>query len=96
MEIGVDILNPIQATANNLVEVRKRTAGKMTLEGGISSKIISEGTPDQIRSEVKRVIRILGADGGYFCSPDGGSWPKENYEAFCEAVEEFGKYPFIF
>jgi uroporphyrinogen decarboxylase len=94
MELGVDILNPIQATANDLESVRRKTGGRMALAGGISSGLIAKGPVGAIREEVGRRIWQLGRDGGYFCTPDQGMpWPKENYEAFKNAVEEFGKYP---
>ncbi|MEI6425079.1 MAG: uroporphyrinogen decarboxylase family protein, partial [Lentisphaerota bacterium] len=94
MELGVDILNPVQATANDLKSVRRKTAGRMALQGGISSGLIASGPIPAIREEVRRRILELGRDGGYFCAPDQGMpWPKENYEALNNAVEEFGKYP---
>ena len=94
MELGINILNPIQATANNLEEVRRRTLGRMALMGGISSKLISEGTAEQIRTQVRKNILLLGKDGGYFCAADQGMpWPRENYDALVKAVEEFGRYP---
>jgi hypothetical protein len=40
MELGVDILNPVQTTANNLDAVRTSTAGRMALQGGINSGLI--------------------------------------------------------
>lgn len=94
MDLGVDILNPIQATANDLESVRRKTAGRMALRGGISSGLIASGPMSAIREEVRHRIWQLGRDGGYFCGPDQGMpWPKENYEAFENAVDEFGKYP---
>lgn len=37
MELGGDILNPVQASANDLAAVRTRTQGRLTLYGGVSS-----------------------------------------------------------
>lgn len=94
MSLGVDVLHPVQATANNLSAVRRKTQGRMALAGGISTNTIMEGTIDKIREEVKSTIKILGAQGGYFCSPDQGlPFPKAHYEAFEKALEEFGRYP---
>lgn len=92
--LGVDVLNPVQATANNLEHVIRKTHGKMALSGGISTGLIIEGPEERIREEVKRVIGILGRDGGYFCGPDQGMpFPERHIEALREAVEEFGRYP---
>ena len=102
LELGVDILNPVQKTANDLAAVRQKTAGRMALQGGISSGLIASGPIPAIRQEVRCCIRLLGSDGvppgcggGYFCCPDQGMpWPEENHQALIDAVEEFGCYPF--
>lgn len=94
IDLGIDVLNPIQATANDLSHVRRVTDGRMALEGGISSALIVEGPPEAIRREVAFRIRQLGQNGGYFCAPDQGMpWPKEHLAALHQAVEEFGTYP---
>ena len=94
MDLGVDILNPIQATANDLDAVRGRTQGRMALQGAISSGLIANGPIEDIREEVRRRIRQLGRDGGYFCGPDQDMpWPEAHIRALHEAVEEFGTYP---
>ena len=93
-DLGVNILNPIQATANNLENVRRKTAGKMALHGGVSTLTIMEGPVDKIKAEVKYVLNLLGKEGGYFCAPDQGMpFPEANYKAYEEAVEEYGRYP---
>ena len=94
MTLGVDVLNPVQASANDLDLVREKTRGRMALQGGVSTASIMEGPPERIRAEVRQRIRQLGRDGGYFCSPDQGMpFPEEHIAAFHEAVEEFGRYP---
>lgn len=94
MDLGVDILNPIQASANDLQAVRTRTQGRMALQGGISSALIVGGPTEAIREEVRRRIHQLGRKGGYFCGPDQGMpWPEDHIQALRDAVDEFGKYP---
>lgn len=94
MNMGVDILNPIQATANDLAAVRRKTAGRMALQGGVSSARVVAGPPSAIREEVRRRIWELGRDGGYFCGPDQGMpWPEAHIQALRDAVQEFGQYP---
>jgi uroporphyrinogen decarboxylase len=92
--LGADVLNPVQATANNMTNVIRTTHRRMALSGGISTGLVMDGPVDMIREEVKRNIRILGKDGGYFCGPDQGMpFPKRHIDALHEAVEEYGKYP---
>lgn len=96
IDLGIDILNPIQATANDLAEVRCITQGRMVLQGGLSSGLLVDGPPEQIRAEVKRLLWLLGRDGGYFCSPDQWMpWPGEHIAAYHEALAEFGRYPLL-
>jgi uroporphyrinogen decarboxylase len=94
MELGVDILNPVQATANNLDSVRALTLGRMALQGGVSTATIMAGPPETIEREVRQRLWQLGRNGGYFCGPDQGMpWPKAHIEAVHEAVGKYGRYP---
>jgi uroporphyrinogen decarboxylase len=94
VDLGVTILNPVQATANNLDELRRRTQGRMALQGGVCSGVIVSGPISAIRDEVRRRLWQLGRDGGYFCKPDQGMpWPKEHRQAVDDVVKEFGRYP---
>jgi uroporphyrinogen decarboxylase len=94
MDLGVDILNPIQATANDLEEVRRLTQGRVALQGGVRSAVIVSGPVKAIRSEVARRLWQLGRDGGYFCAPDQGMpWPEAHLRALHQAVDEWGEYP---
>ena len=93
--IGVTVLNPVQARANDLARVKTAAvAGGMALEGGIDSHLLVIGTPDQVREETLRVLGILAPDGGYVLGPDQGMlWPPENYQAMVEMAQTYGRYP---
>jgi uroporphyrinogen decarboxylase len=94
LDLGVDILNPVQANANDLDRVRAKTAGRLCLLGGVGSPTLMSGPPARIRREVGLRLWQLGRNGGYFCAPDQGMpWPEENIRAFHEAVAELGRYP---
>ncbi len=94
MDLGVDVLNPIQATANDLAEVRRITRGRMALQGGVSSGLVMEGPTERIRAEARRCMRLLGSDGGYFCGPDQGMpYPQEHLDALKDEIGRFGRYP---
>ncbi len=94
IDLGVDILNPIQATANDLEELRRITQGHLALEGGLNSEVIVAGPPQRIRRLVRRRLWQLGRNGGYFCQADQGMpWSPEHIEAAKEAVAEYGTYP---
>jgi uroporphyrinogen decarboxylase len=68
--IGVTVLNPVQARANDLRKVKADTFGRMALRGGIDTAVLAQGTPEDVRAEVVRVMAILKPGGGYICDPD--------------------------
>jgi uroporphyrinogen decarboxylase len=93
-DIGVDVLNPVQATANDLAAVRRATQGRMALQGGVSTGLVMAGPPERVRAEARRCMWLLGREGGYFCSPDQGMpFPPENIAALRDEVERYGVYP---
>lgn len=92
-DLGVDILNPIQSTANNLENIRKKTQGKIALCGGISSEVLLRGDKEEIQNEVKTKIRLLGSEGGYICTPDQAMpYTKESLEIMRDAIDKYGRF----
>ena len=99
IEMGVDILNPIQTSAgkmSNLEELKKQFGKNIIFCGAIDThRILPFGTPEEVRAEVKRVVEILGKGGGYMLAsvhtilPDV---PAENVLAMVDAALEFGGY----
>ncbi len=68
IEIGVDIINPIQVTARNMniEELKKKYGDRITFWGAIDTQaLLPKGRPEEIEKEVKKTIEILGKDGGY-------------------------------
>ena len=100
IEIGVDILNPIQTSAgkmSDLPALKKYFGNNIVFCGGIDSHyILPFGTVAEVREEVKRVIQILGPGGGCMIGAVHtvmNDVPPENVLAMVDAVEEFGRYP---
>jgi len=100
VEIGVDILNPIQTSAGkmgNLAELKRRYGHNLVFCGAIDSQhILPYGTPQQVREEVRRVIGLLGSGGGYMLAAVHtmmNEVPAENILAMVDAALEFGTYP---
>lgn len=96
IEIGIDILNPVQPECMDPTEIKQLYGDKLAFWGTISiQKTMSFGTPEEVRREVKERIETIGRGGGLVISPThmlGPEVPWENIIAFFEAVEEFGKY----
>ncbi len=100
VEMGIDILNPIQTSAGKMADLQglKARYGKnIAFCGAIDTQhILPSGTPQEIRDEVKRVIHILGEGGGYMVASVHtimNEVPPQNILAMVDAVEEFGHYP---
>lgn len=93
-DIGITVLNPIQARANDLSRIKADTCGKMALEGGIDTAVLALGTEADVRAEVLRVLEVLMPGGGYICGPDQGipGVPPENYQALWDTAREAGRY----
>ena len=100
IEIGVDVLNPVQASAGGMSDfagLKRRFGDHLVFCGGVDTHhILPSGTPDDVRAEVRRVIGTLGAGGGYMLGAVHtvmNDVPAENVLAMVDAVEAFGRYP---
>lgn len=72
IEIGIEILNPVQVSANNMdTRVLKRRYGKkLSFWGAIDTfDVLPNGSVDDVRAEVNRRITDLGSGGGYVMGP---------------------------
>ena len=100
IEIGVDLLNPIQVSAGEMgnTERLKREFGKnLSFCGGIDTNwVLPHGSPEDARQEVRRRIKDLAPGGGYVLAsvhciqPDV---PVENVEAMFDEALKAGRYP---
>ena len=72
IEIGVDILNPVQYTARemDLKRLKRDFGADICFWGGgvDTQKTLAFGTPEQVSDEVKRCIDILAPGGGFVFS----------------------------
>jgi uroporphyrinogen decarboxylase len=99
IEIGVDILNPVQTTAANMDPIElKRDFGKDLIfwGGGVDTQeILPHGTPQEVKDNVKRSIDALAAGGGYVFNTVHNiqaDVPPANIVAMWEALQEYGVY----
>ena len=100
IEIGVDILNPIQTSAgkmSDLASLKKRFGKNIVFCGGIDShRILPYGSVAEVRKEVQRVVQTLGPGGGLMIGAVHtvmNDVPPANVLAMVDAVQEFGHYP---
>jgi uroporphyrinogen decarboxylase len=99
IEMGVDILNPVQTTATGMdPKDLKRDFGQDLVfwGGGVDTQgILPSGTPQEVKDDVKRNIDALAAGGGYVFNTVHNiqaDVPPENILAMWEALQEYGAY----
>lgn len=100
IEIGVDILNPIQTSAgtmSDLATLKKKHGKDIVFCGGIDThRLLPFGSPEDVRKEVRRVIDLLAPGGGFMLGAVHtimNDVPAENILAMVDAVEAYGRYP---
>lgn len=73
LKAGVDVLlgvDPAQDRTMDLASLKRRTAGRMCLWGGVCGYLTIEcGAEEEIRQEVRQAISTLGIGGGFILSP---------------------------
>lgn len=99
IDIGVDILNPIQYKAAGMgLKNLKKDFGKGIIfwGGGIDTqKILPFGTPTAVKDEVKRVLDVMAPGGGYVFTTVHNiqaDVPIKNIISMLETLKYYGKY----
>jgi uroporphyrinogen decarboxylase len=100
VEIGVQVLNPVQVAAAGMdTRALKRRFGKeLSFWGGgcDTQQVLPYGTAAQVREEVRRRIADLAPGGGFVFTPVHNiqpGVPVENVRAAYAAARENGAYP---
>jgi uroporphyrinogen decarboxylase len=94
IEAGVDILNPIQPGVRDMEPERLHQAfgDRLTFHGGIDTQdLLPNGSPDDVKREVDRILGIMGDRGGYILSPAHNlqpDVPAANIAAIFQGAEE--------
>jgi len=72
IELGVDVLDPIQPVGLDMQPGALKAAygGQLSFHGGIDMQhLVPHGTPEEITAESRRYCELLGAGGGYILGP---------------------------
>ena len=70
IDMGLDILHPIQPEAMDVLSLKKEFGKHLTFCGGIPTQtLLVSARADQVRSEVRRLKREMARDGGYILEP---------------------------
>ena len=73
IEIGVDILNPVQTSAFNMEPdlLKEEFGDRIVFWGGGCDvqRVLPLGTPGEVRADVRKRVEVLGRGGGFVFAP---------------------------
>jgi uroporphyrinogen decarboxylase len=96
IEIGVDMLNPVQPECMDQAKIKRLYGDRLCLERCIGTQtVLPFGTAESIDAQVKWTVDVLGRGGGLILAPTHTlepdvPWP--NFLAFHRAVLKHGGY----
>ena len=98
VDMGVDILNPIQVSAKGMDAqmLKDKYGDKLVFWGGgvDTQKTLPFGTPEEVRQQVLERLEIFSKNGGYVFNPIHnvvGGTPVDNLIAMYHAVHDFNR-----
>ncbi|MFC1461555.1 uroporphyrinogen decarboxylase family protein [Verrucomicrobiota bacterium] len=83
IEMGLDILDPIQPKAEGMdpVSLKKRFGDRLVFHGAIDEQqLLPYGTVEDVRTEVARLMKELGGDGAFIVCPSHAIQPDTSPE----------------
>lgn len=95
IDCGVDILNPIQPGVYMMEHERlkKEFGSQISFWGGIDTQhLLPEASPEEIKTEIKRILSVMDINGGYILAPAHTiqqDVPAENLCAVYEGAKEY-------
>ena len=95
LDIGVDVLNPIQPLPGLMdpEELEARYGSRLLFHGGLDVQILlPSGTPHQVCTHVRRYLDVLGPD-HYIMAPSNSVQPGTPPENLVAAYEAARQYP---
>lgn len=96
IDIGVDVLQPIDPSCLDIVDLKRRYGDRICLAGNVSNELLRTGSKAEVEARVKELLQKV-APGGGFCLGSGNSVPDwaqyENYLTMRDTVLRHGTYP---
>jgi uroporphyrinogen-III decarboxylase len=92
IEIGVDVLNPIQPQSMDPVKLKQEYGGRLCFWGSLDiQQTIPFGTPEDVKREVITRLQTIGQGGGLLIGPTHNlqlDTPLENFWALVNTIRE--------
>jgi len=93
IEAGVDVLNPIQPESMSFEKLHAEYGNVLSFWGTIGTQTTMPlGSPEDVKKEVSRHLKIAGRKGGLLCAPTHllePDVPWKNIEAYVQACRDF-------
>lgn len=93
IEIGLDVLNPIQPQAMPIEELADKYGKNLTFWGGISvQKTLPFGTKGEVEKEIYESIQVLGRYNKYIVGPSHdmtSDISMENFDAMINSIQKY-------
>jgi uroporphyrinogen-III decarboxylase len=80
---------------DDIFDVHRKLGHKFCLSGGVPNRLLSFGTPDEVRERCRKVIEGVAGDGGYIMDAAAimqNDTRLENLRAMAEATRQYGVY----
>ncbi len=92
---GVDVLIGVDPHTWNLEQTAAKLGGKVTLWGGVNGHLtVEQGTPAEVRAEVRRALDLFAPHGRFILSPVDNvrEWTPRAQENVLALIDEWQKY----
>jgi uroporphyrinogen decarboxylase len=94
-EVGINVNHPVEPESNDIVEVKKKWAGRMALIGNIPTVLLAYGRAEEIEERVREYCINVAPGGGYVLGSSTSIMdgiPPENFVTMIKAVHKYGHY----
>lgn len=95
IEIGFDIVNPLQPECMDILAIKRAFGSQFTMHSTMSSQhTLPFGSPEDVRAEIRARIRDCGSDGGLILAPSNivqNDVPLGNLLALYDEIKHSGK-----
>ena len=96
IEIGLDCYQTFQPEIYDIEWVKREFGADLSFWGGISTqRLLPYATPDGVKRETARILRVMGKGGGYIAAPTHsvpGDVPPENILAMVDVFQNQSMY----
>ena len=96
LSVGITGIHPNEKGAVDIRQVKKDYGKRLCLLGNVDLNLLGNGTADEVREEVRWLLREVGPGGGYILTSGNslaGYCIPENVMAMVESLSEYGSYP---